>query len=95
MKPVGTKLNASHAKLCRRSFDCALSPVSVALLRLHRAAYTCSQELCLGQPTTKWLEWCINRCQLLLHHKVIPVLVFDGGRLPEKDKTEKSRRESE
>jgi 5'-3' exonuclease len=61
---------------------------------LHRAAYTCSQELVLGQPTSKWLEWCVHRCKMLLHYKVIPVLVFDGCRLPEKEKTEKERQDS-
>ena len=62
------------------------------LLRLHRGAYTCSQELCLGQPTNKWLVWCLTRCRMLLDLGCQLVMVFDGGRLPRKDGTEAGRK---
>ena len=59
--------------------------------RLHRGVYSCSAELCLGQKTTKYLDFCINRVNLLLRNKVTPLLVFDGGKLPEKDVTDSAR----
>jgi exonuclease-1 len=40
------------------------------------------------------LTWCINRCNLLIHFEVTPIIIFDGGRLPEKEGTETKRRES-
>lgn len=60
--------------------------------RLHRAAYTCSKDLCLGTPTTKYIGWCMNRVRLLQQHNVTPVFVFDGARLPGKAGTEAKRR---
>ena len=32
--------------------------------------------------------------EMLEHHGVIPVMVFDGAQLPEKEKTEENRRSS-
>jgi exonuclease-1 len=58
---------------------------------LHKGVYACSTELCLGQPTTKHIQFCINRVELLRRHGVEPVLVFDGGKLPSKDQEESNR----
>ncbi len=54
--------------------------------------FCCATELALGELTTKHLDFCINRVNLLLRHNVKPLLVFDGGKLPEKCLTDDSRR---
>ncbi|DAZ97027.1 TPA: hypothetical protein N0F65_012896 [Lagenidium giganteum] len=59
---------------------------------LHRAIYCCSQELCLGQDTDKYVNYFMDRVAALLHHGIIPYVVFDGGALPMKQGTEEERR---
>ncbi|GAM28843.1 hypothetical protein SAMD00019534_120190 [Acytostelium subglobosum LB1] len=59
---------------------------------LHKAVYPCSQELCQGIPTTKYISYCVSLLTMLCSNKVIPVLVFDGGPLPNKKVTEDDRR---
>ena len=39
----------------------------------------------------RWIDYCINRLKLLLHHKIIPILIFDGKNLPAKDATNAKR----
>ncbi|KAG2383481.1 hypothetical protein C9374_004152 [Naegleria lovaniensis] len=63
-----------------------------AYVWLHRGAYSCSAELCQNKPTDKFITYCMHMVNLLKHHKVIPVLVFDGARLPSKAETESERR---
>eukprot|EP00249_Psilotum_nudum_P001321 c13755_g1_i1 orf=493-2964(+) len=58
---------------------------------LHKAAFACSKELCLGQPTSKYIDYCMHRINLLRHHGVRPLLVFDGGLLPIKMEQETRR----
>ena len=58
---------------------------------LHRGGHQCATELALHQPTDRHLQFCLSRLRLLLAHRVRPVLVFDGGRLPEKRRTEEER----
>ncbi|KAM7505889.1 hypothetical protein LguiB_004793 [Lonicera macranthoides] len=53
---------------------------------LHKGALSCSKDLCLGRPTSK-----VN---LLRHHGVKPILVFDGGFLPMKSDQENKRARS-
>ncbi|EFA76475.1 5'3'-exonuclease N- and I-domain-containing protein [Heterostelium album PN500] len=59
---------------------------------LHKAVYSCSQELCMNIPTTKFINYCISLINMLKQNKVIPVIVFDGGALPNKKVTEDERR---
>jgi len=59
---------------------------------LHRGVHACAAELGQGFPTTKHIEFCLGRVQMLLHYKVKPLLVFDGGDLPAKKGTEVQRR---
>ena len=61
---------------------------------LHRGAYGCSWELATGAPTDKYVRYCMDRIRCLIHWKVVPVVVFDGGYLPSKAGTEKERRAS-
>ncbi|KAL3662575.1 hypothetical protein V7S43_012428 [Phytophthora oleae] len=59
---------------------------------LHRAIYSCSQEICLGQETDKYVTYFTDRIRTLLHNGVTPYVVFDGGPLPMKKGTEEERR---
>ncbi|CAM6088300.1 unnamed protein product [Calypogeia fissa] len=61
---------------------------------LHKAAYSCSKELCEGHPTDKLIDYCMHRINLLRHHGVQPVMVFDGGVLPMKADQEEKRARS-
>ncbi|KAK6124125.1 hypothetical protein DH2020_042151 [Rehmannia glutinosa] len=65
---------------------------------LHKGALSCSTELCKGQPTSKHINYCMHRVNMLRHYGVKPILVFDGGPLPMKSEQEikraRSRREN-
>lgn len=65
---------------------------------LHKGALSCSTDLCKGQPTSKHIDYCMHRVNMLRHHGVKPILVFDGGPLPMKTDQEikraRSRREN-
>ncbi|EGZ26351.1 hypothetical protein PHYSODRAFT_540882, partial [Phytophthora sojae] len=61
---------------------------------LHRAIYSCSQEICLGQETDKYVTYFMDRITTLLHNGVTPYVVFDGGPLPMKKGTEEERRKA-
>ncbi|KAI8573788.1 hypothetical protein RHMOL_Rhmol01G0302800 [Rhododendron molle] len=58
---------------------------------LHKGALSCSKDLCKGQPTSKHIDYCMHRVNLLLHYGVRPILVFDGGLLPMKSEQEIKR----
>ena len=58
---------------------------------LHRAVMTCAADLCMNVPTTKYVKYFMNRVQELLAAGIVPVLVFDGGKLPAKLAEEESR----
>eukprot|EP00127_Corallochytrium_limacisporum_P006568 Clim_evm40s230 gene=Clim_evmTU40s230 len=61
---------------------------------LHRGVYRCAREVVLGKHTTGYVDYCIDRCMMLKHFGVKPVIVFDGGPLPAKKMTEDKRREN-
>ncbi|MCO5589780.1 hypothetical protein L7F22_043749 [Adiantum nelumboides] len=58
---------------------------------LHRGAYGCAEALALGRPTTKYVDYAMSQIHMLMHHGIIPYIVFDGDRLPAKAKTEQDR----
>ncbi|PWN33803.1 PIN domain-like protein, partial [Meira miltonrushii] len=58
---------------------------------LHRGAYGCAEALALGKPTTKYVEYAMSQIHMLMHHGIIPYIVFDGDRLPAKARTEHDR----
>ncbi|PPR85567.1 hypothetical protein GOBAR_AA35122 [Gossypium barbadense] len=58
---------------------------------LHKGALSCSNQLCKRLPTSRHIEYCMHRVNLLRHHGVKPVLVFDGGLLPMKIEQENKR----
>eukprot|EP00898_Chlorokybus_atmophyticus_P000158 jgi/Chlat1/1142/Chrsp112S01610 len=61
---------------------------------LHKGAYACALELCEGLPTDAYIRYFLHRVDLLRFHGLIPVIAFDGGRLPLKRNTETTRRQS-
>ncbi|KAJ8465064.1 hypothetical protein OPV22_027616 [Ensete ventricosum] len=58
---------------------------------LHKGAFSCATQLCKGLPTSKHIDYCMHRVNLLRHHGVKPILVFDGGILPMKIEQEIKR----
>jgi len=62
-----------------------------AMCWMHKGAFACSQELVEGKDTDKFIHFFIRMCEVLRVHKVKPVIVFDGARLPAKAKEEQSR----
>ncbi|KAL5978699.1 hypothetical protein ACLOJK_029816 [Asimina triloba] len=58
---------------------------------LHKGALSCSKDLCLGLPTSRHVDYCMHRVNLLRHYGVKPILVFDGGLLPMKSDEEVKR----
>ncbi|KAF7840388.1 exonuclease 1 isoform X2 [Senna tora] len=58
---------------------------------LHKGAFSCSAELCKGLPTSRHIEYCMRKVNLLRHYGVKPILVFDGGLLPMKSEQENKR----
>ena len=43
----------------------------------------------------RFVKFCMSRIRLLLHHGVIPIVIFDGDKLPAKDCTEIQRQRCE
>ncbi|CEP62317.1 exonuclease 1 LALA0_S05e02872g [Lachancea lanzarotensis] len=61
---------------------------------LHRAAHSCAEELALGLPTTRYLEYFAKRLQMLRgRFHINPYVVFDGDALMVKGDTEVKRRQ--
>ncbi|KAJ1468001.1 PIN domain-like protein [Baffinella frigidus] len=61
---------------------------------IHKGCYGCSLELCTNTPTDRYVTYCVDRVKMLLHHGVIPVMIFDGADLPSKGGTEQNRKSS-
>eukprot|EP00871_Galdieria_phlegrea_P002842 jgi/Galph1/3559/GphlegSOOS_G2195.1 len=61
---------------------------------LHKGAFGCALELCTGTPTTRYIDYFIERIKMLLYNRVIPIVIFDGARLPAKDETDSLRRDT-
>ncbi|KAF2704213.1 PIN domain-like protein [Pleomassaria siparia CBS 279.74] len=60
---------------------------------LHRGTAACAIDLAMDKPTTKFVDFAMNRVRMLIHFGVTPYLVFDGDYLPSKARTEKERAE--
>ena len=69
---------------------------------LHKGAASCAVELCTGGETAaerargcrRYVEYFMLRVRMLRHYQVEPVVVFDGGRVPAKERTEQDRQRS-
>ncbi|KAJ9111128.1 hypothetical protein QFC19_001327 [Naganishia cerealis] len=62
-----------------------------AYVWLHRGAFGCAEDLVNGIPTTKFVDYAMFRVRLLKYHGITPIVVFDGGPLPAKKRTEVDR----
>ncbi|KAK3827423.1 MAG: PIN domain-like protein [Benniella sp.] len=72
--------------------DCSGQTLAVdGYVWLHKGAFACAQELCLGQPTQKYITYFMRRIELFKHFGIKPYVVFDGGYLPSKAATEQDR----
>ncbi|XP_059998060.1 exonuclease 1 isoform X2 [Lagenorhynchus albirostris] len=60
---------------------------------LHKGAVACAEKLAKGEPTDKYVGFCMKFVNMLLSHGIKPILVFDGCTLPSKKEVERSRRE--
>ncbi|XP_049724502.1 exonuclease 1 isoform X5 [Elephas maximus indicus] len=60
---------------------------------LHKGAIACAEKLARGEPTDKYVGFCMKFVNMLLSHGIKPILVFDGCTLPSKKEVEESRRE--
>jgi len=61
---------------------------------LHRSSYSCALDLVLNKSTKKYLNFTRRCIDLLRHHSVTPIIVFDGAQLPMKANEEQKRGES-
>lgn len=59
---------------------------------LHRGACACALQLALDRPTTRYIDFVVNRVRMLLDFGITPYLVFDGDALPSKAMTNHDRR---
>ncbi|BAT73569.1 hypothetical protein LR48_Vigan01g038800 [Vigna angularis] len=83
LKSIMVPINVKDLKGCSVAVD--------TYSWLHKGALSCSTELCKGIPTTRHIEYCMHRVNLLRHYGVKPILVFDGGLLPMKSEQEIKR----
>lgn len=86
LKPITERVNVSTFRGRRVGVD--------GFAWLHRGGYACALELATGAPTSGYLTHFLHRVNLLLHHGVVPVVVFDGAPLPMKADTNAERRAS-
>ncbi|XP_059474510.1 exonuclease 1 [Neocloeon triangulifer] len=64
-----------------------------AYVWLHRGAFSCADRLARGEKTLGFVGYGQKMLNMLLAHKIKPILVFDGRRLEAKADTEKKRHE--
>ena len=59
---------------------------------LHKGAYCCSRELCMDEPTDRFVHYFMQRLQTVINCGLVPTVVFDGANLPMKKMEEDTRR---
>ena len=60
---------------------------------LHKGAFGCAVKLGMGEHTDAYVVYFMKYINVLLEHKIKPVVVFDGRSLPAKAGTNAKRRE--
>nr|XP_002130214.1 exonuclease 1 [Ciona intestinalis] len=58
---------------------------------LHRGSFACAEKLAKKEKTDQYVKYCMKYLDMLQVHKVKPILVFDGCRLPSKELVEQQR----
>jgi len=84
LRPITERVNVSTLSGRRVGID--------GFAWLHRGGYACALELATGTPTRAHITYFLHRINLLRHHGVVPVAVFDGAPLPMKADTNAERR---
>mmetsp|Transcript_105407 Transcript_105407/g.187457 ORF Transcript_105407/g.187457 Transcript_105407/m.187457 type:complete len:588 (+) Transcript_105407:81-1844(+) len=64
-----------------------------AMCWMHKGAFSCSQELVLGQDTDKFVHFFLRMCEILRFNEIKPIIVFDGDKMPSKAKEDERRNE--
>lgn len=64
-----------------------------AMCWMHKGAFACAKELVMGEDSDKFVHFFLRMCETLRYHKIKPVVVFDGSRLPAKTKEETRRQD--
>ncbi|KTW27687.1 hypothetical protein T552_02127 [Pneumocystis carinii B80] len=62
-----------------------------AYIWLYKGAFSCAWDLALGELTEKYVDYAMHRVKMLKHYGIKLFIVFDGGYLPSKEKTECER----
>ncbi|EMR08417.1 hypothetical protein PNEG_03253 [Pneumocystis murina B123] len=62
-----------------------------AYIWLYKGAFSCAWDLALGELTEKYVDYAMHRVRMLKHYGIKLFIVFDGGYLPSKEKTENQR----
>ncbi|KAJ1654244.1 Rad2 nuclease [Dispira simplex] len=83
LKSIQTNIHVRELAGCTVAVD--------AYVWLHQGAFGCATELCLKKPTDKLVKYCMNMVNMLRHHNIKLIVVFDGGPLPSKQGTEQDR----
>ena len=87
LKPVEIDCNLSNFKGKNVGID--------VMGLLYKGLFSCSQDIIQGtSETAPYLRFPLKIISMLLSYGVIPVVVFDGNRLPIKQKTAEKREES-
>mmetsp|Transcript_6117 Transcript_6117/g.10577 ORF Transcript_6117/g.10577 Transcript_6117/m.10577 type:complete len:746 (+) Transcript_6117:49-2286(+) len=64
-----------------------------AMCWMHKGAYSCALELVKGIDTDRFIKYFIGQVEVLRYFDVKPVIVFDGARMPAKEKENQIRQE--
>uniref|UniRef100_A0A7S0BSH1 XPG N-terminal domain-containing protein n=1 Tax=Rhodosorus marinus TaxID=101924 RepID=A0A7S0BSH1_9RHOD len=84
LKPICSKTHLENFRRMRVGID--------AYSWLHKGAHGCAVDLCTSSPTTGYVSYFSHRLRMLLHYGIVPVVVFDGDRLPMKSNEESERK---
>ena len=86
---------ASITKSCTVSSAFSGQTIGIdAYTWLHKATYSCAQDVAQGRDNRAFVRFCVQRTEMLRHYKIRPYFVFDGANLPAKAGTEEARRAS-
>jgi exonuclease-1 len=59
---------------------------------LYKGAYGCAHKLCEGRETDGYIRYVMAKIDMLKHHSIKPIMVFDGKAVPLKAETQADRR---
>lgn len=83
LSSVSSPTNISHFNGCTAAID--------VYSWLHKGIVCCAEQLFNGEETDQYIQYVINRTEIVINAGVKPILVFDGQNLPAKKMTEQQR----